>query len=415
MEIEFNTRKKLQAVLWQISQLLLSDFPHSSSESALDLIKVYFDQQLNRLDRAANATDRNVLVQTCITINERIHQHLPILGFLLRSTNIRNYFEAYHSLVEMALALIGPNAKVIVSSEWDFSPLTYPMTVSVLPDHVLIGMPSSESSNALILPLAGHELGHSIWRNERLENKWAAEVRRNTRDEMRSRWPAFQHAFPEHSSLKPTDDVLSNNMFLVHIQSGIVGLTLCQIEEIFCDATGIHLFGGSYAYGFHYLLAPSLGGARALEYPRLTTRAEFLATFGPIDLKTLGFVDYPAEFQDEQPSLAPRDEFISNAADAVAKNMGQKMYGEARQIVYSKAAKFAPDSSAQAEIIRMFEHGIPARMPRSLPDILNAAWAYVKSKAGTFNEDDRSLIDWISELTLKSIEVLEYRSRADNA
>jgi hypothetical protein len=125
MEIEFNTRKKLQAILWQISQLLLSDFPHSSSESALDLIKIFFEQQFNRLDRAAKSTDRKVLVQTCITINERIYQHLPYLGFLLRSTNIRNYFEAYHSYVGMAKALIGPNAKVIMSSQWNFSPLTY--------------------------------------------------------------------------------------------------------------------------------------------------------------------------------------------------------------------------------------------------------------------------------------------------
>jgi hypothetical protein len=181
------------------------------------------------------------------------------------------------------------------------------MTVSVLPDHVLIGMPSSESSNALILPLAGHELGHSIWRNEKLENQHAPQVRQQAKGEMKSQWQAFQRAFSEHSNLKPTDDELSNNMFLVHVQSDIVSLSLSQIEELFCDATGIHLFGGSYAFAFHYLLAPCLGGERPLEYPRLQTRAEFLATLGKVDLKSLGFADYTSEFQDEQPSLAPRE------------------------------------------------------------------------------------------------------------
>jgi hypothetical protein len=300
-----------------------------------------------------------------------------------------------------------------MSSEWDFSPLTYPMTVSVLPDHVLIGLPSTESANALILPLAGHELGHSIWRNEKLENKWAAEVRQNARDQLKSRWTMFQSAFPEHSSLRPTDDELSNNIFLVHVQSDILGLSLSQIEEIFCDAIGIQLFGASFAYAFHYLLAPSLGGPRALEYPTLASRAEFLANFGKIDLKALGFSDYASEFQDQQPNLAPRPDFISTAADNIGRTMGEKMYREAGQIVSSKAGRFVPDRDAEATILRMFEHEIPARMPRSLADILNASWAYVKKHASTFNENERGLIEWVSELALKSIEVLEYRSRVN--
>jgi hypothetical protein len=39
MEADFNTQKKLQAVLEQISQLLLSDFPHPSSQDALKLMQ----------------------------------------------------------------------------------------------------------------------------------------------------------------------------------------------------------------------------------------------------------------------------------------------------------------------------------------------------------------------------------------
>jgi hypothetical protein len=415
MEIEFNTRKKLQAFLRQISQLLLSDFPYPSSESALELIKGYFEQALTRLDRASLASNRNVLVQTCITSNERIRQHLPILGFLLRSTNIRNCFEAYHSFAGMASALIGPNAEVIMSSEWDFSPLTYPMNVRVLPNHVLIGMPSCESPNALVLPLAGHELGHSVWRVENLENKWVAAVRQKAIAEMKSRWPTFIQAFPEHSNLKPTDAELAGNMFLINIQSEIGNLSLCQIEELFCDATGIHLFGESYAYAFHYLLAPSLGGLRSITYPPLDLRAQLIAALGKLDLKSLGFADYGAEFRDAQPGLSSRDQFICAVADDITKSMGKEMYDEAEAIVLGKASQYVPNRASQAEIIRMFERGIPAREPMSISDILNAGWAYVRSNANTFNENERELIEWVSELALKSIEVLEYRSRAKNA
>jgi hypothetical protein len=83
MTLEYNTRKKLQAFVSQVEHLLLSDFPHSSTESALDLIRVFYEKQLNRLQRAINRGNHNILIQTCITINERIYQHLPLLGFLL--------------------------------------------------------------------------------------------------------------------------------------------------------------------------------------------------------------------------------------------------------------------------------------------------------------------------------------------
>jgi len=315
----------------------------------------------------------------------------------------------------MARALLGPAAEVIMSSEWDFSPLTYPMTVSVLPEHVLIGMPSSESSNALILPLAGHELGHSVWRKEQLESKWAREVHQGAKDCLQLRWSDFQRAFPEHAAVKPTDTELANNMFLVHVQSDIVGLTLNQIEEIFCDAVGSHLFGPSYACAFHYLLAPSLGGTRPIEYPPLAIRATLLASCSGINLNTIGFPAYAAEFQDVQPSLAPRDDFISRAADEIAKKLSQRMYDDARALVMTKARAFTPDYDSELAILRMFEAGIPSQSPRSLADILNASWTYVRDKASGFDEDERPLLEWISELALKSIEVLEYRSRIGHA
>jgi hypothetical protein len=152
-------------------------------------------------------------------------------------------------------------------------------------------MPSCESPNALVLPLAGHELGHSVWRVENLENKWVPAVLQKAKAEMKSRWSTFIRAFPEHSNLRPTDAELASNMFLINIQSEIGALSLSQIEELFCDATGIHLFGESYAYAFHYLLAPSLGGLRSITYPPLEIRAQLIATLGKLDLKSLGFAD----------------------------------------------------------------------------------------------------------------------------
>jgi hypothetical protein len=413
MDPDFNTRKKLQAVLGQISKLLLSDFPHASSEEALKLMQKYFLHQVRRLDAAKKSSIKRATIQTCITINERIYQHLPILGFLLRSTNVRNAFEAYYSLVEIAQALIGSKAKVVVSSEWDFSPLTYPMTVSVLPNYVLLGLPSTESMNSLVLPLAGHELGHSVWLNEDLENQNEIAVNNSAKEYLRNNWQLFQAAVPNFPALSPTDKQFQTNRLLVDLLSDIVTLTLSQMEETFCDALGVHLFGNSYAYAFHYLLAPSLGGTRAIEYPTLAIRAQNIAQ--SLNLDRIGFKNYPSEFEEKQPSLADRDKFIVDAADAIAIAMSFQMYISAQRIICKRAQRFASDEEAVAEILVMFKHNVPARNPRALSDILNAAWRYVDEKAATHDESKRPLFEWVSELVLKSVEVLEYKTRVDHA
>jgi hypothetical protein len=78
---------------------------------------------------------------------------------------VRNSFEAYDPLRELAHKLLDYKPAIILSSEWEFSPFTYPAISDDLPDFVFIGLPACEAGNALVLPLAGHELGHSIWRH----------------------------------------------------------------------------------------------------------------------------------------------------------------------------------------------------------------------------------------------------------
>jgi hypothetical protein len=276
-------------------------------------------------------------------------------------------------------------------------------------------MPSTESSNALIFPLAGHELGHSVWTSEDLESAFAPSVEEAARNFLKDNWSAFIGTNAEHAHVQPTDDELANNMFLKLEISDITQLALFQIEEIFCDAIGAHLFGQSYALAFHYLLSPSLGGDRPLEYPTLQSRADFIARFGGVDLTQHGFSDYKVDFTDRQPLMPKRQQFTSGAADALGVKLAQSMYDKAQAIILTKATDFAPDHAAQQSILTKFEHGIPAHSPRSLPDILNAGWAYFQANGATFDEKDRGLVEWISELILKSIEVLEYRSRTANA
>src|SRR3546814_10308475 len=76
-------------------------------------------------------------------------------------------------LVETA---VSPDARLIMSSEWKFVPFTFPMTLDWLPGFALVGGPAPESDNVLIVPLAGHEIGHSAWRSKQLKDQLMADL-----------------------------------------------------------------------------------------------------------------------------------------------------------------------------------------------------------------------------------------------
>ena len=410
MLLGYNTEKKLLSLIVRIDKLLLSDFPHKDSKSALNLLKVFFERHLARLAKAEKSAKPDTIVNVCITINERIYEYLPLLGFILRSTNIRNDFEWFYAILELSKRLIGQNAKVIISSEWDYSPLTFPLTISVLPNFVFLGLPSSESSNALILPLAGHELGHSIWQNEGLEELISPDIDSAVKAELLKQWQEFLIRYPEFDDLEPDLVSIEGDLFIVEIISDIVKLAVTQCEEIFCDACGVRLFGQGYIHAFHYLLAPSFGGYRSLEYPMLPVRARILSDFSGINLKEMGFQSYEDEFTDKNPSLFPRDDFKSRIADKIAEDMAQEMFKYAQEAIADRAP--APNVKAQETILKMFRAGIPSNQPTSLADVINAGWSYVVAQRGEWNERDRPLFEWVSELVFKSIEVLEYQQKS---
>ena len=180
-------------------------------------------------------------------------------------------------------------------------------------------------------------------------------------------------------------------MFLAVTVRDISRLTLGQMEETFCDAIGLKIFGDSFVHAFHYLLAPGLGGERSLFYPPLPTRAQFMVDHGGLDFPRLGYPDFPSEFQELQPNLSPDRKFISRAADEIAKAMAADLYVEATNKITQTASDLVPDKSAEAEIPTMFKRGIPSRQPRSLSDILNAGWAFVRTEGETHDSGERPL------------------------
>ncbi len=117
-----HARDRVAAALEEIERLMQSEFPSQPPKDAMDILRDKFKESALALDRIEPTTPAHIIHTECNASLERLFVSVPILGFILRSTNVRNGFEAYGPLLRLAECLMGSNAKLIVSSEWEFSP-----------------------------------------------------------------------------------------------------------------------------------------------------------------------------------------------------------------------------------------------------------------------------------------------------
>ena len=160
-------RERVKSFLQEIVRLKDCDFPHPHSKAAVDLISQVIGQRAATLDGLSPANSPDVIKVACSEAFIQIYNYHPLLGFILRSTNIRNSFEVYKPLLNISRQILGTDTKLILSSEWEFSPFVF-NPISDLPSFVLMGLPACESGNPLLTPLAGHELGHTTWQKQNL-------------------------------------------------------------------------------------------------------------------------------------------------------------------------------------------------------------------------------------------------------
>ena len=170
------TRQQLHGLLEEIDGILGGEFPYEHSRDSLSELKKRFLDCADQLNLAEKSSDSSLIENTCSTVAEEIRWSIGPVGFFLRSTNVRNAFEAWGPLLRLARRLLGPDTKLVISSEWEFFPFTF-IGLSAFPGFVLIGLPAPESSNPFFLPIAGHELGHNVWAKEKLEQKLQSQLR----------------------------------------------------------------------------------------------------------------------------------------------------------------------------------------------------------------------------------------------
>jgi hypothetical protein len=404
LSLEFSPAR-VRAFLDEITKLKASDFPYPHSEQALLSIERVFEEFLGHLEKLDKDSDPQTIRAACVAEVSGLFDYLPILGFILRSTNTRNAFETYGPVLRLCQKILGPNAKLLISSEWEYSPFTY-TRVTHLPNFVLIGLPAHESSNPLLLPLAGHELGHTIWVDRNILGDFAQPIEKVIVEAITGpRWAEFRELHPEVKDKGAvTEDLIVRQTWLP-----AADWAARQAEETFCDMIGLRIFGESYLQAFAYLLSPRLVGVRSVIYPNFRRRVSDLSN----GAKVFG-VKMPTKYSDlfedfnEPPHYERNKRFLLSLADNASEQQGSDLIALANKIVLGADVPL-PSDDKTAEIYKDFELIAPAQSAVSLANILNAGWRAFHDEnlwSGITQVKSRKAV--LKELLLKSIEVLEY-------
>jgi hypothetical protein len=391
-----SARRRVRAFVDQIAELEASDFPHRDGLDALGVIRTELEYYLTHMlsDFPATLSDQ-VVDGVCAEISYTVSRYTDVLGFILRSTNVRNAFEVQYPLKRLVAQVISPEARLIMSSEWNYVPFTYPMTLDLLPDFVLVGAPAPESGNVLLFPLAGHEIGHSAWRVQNLETLLQTEVSR-----------AVANAIDADAEAKAR--VLGRSgEGLDDLQNVVLGTALKQLEEIFCDLFGLYVFGASYAYAYEYFMAPG-GGKRSPLYPSSSERIGYLLTGAKalqIDIEPELF----GRWRQSTPRKGVDPDTLAFADEAVAEVFPSLMR-QTFEILRNRQVE-PPRTGAVDQIIAAFTSQVPYDDDATFPEIVTAGWRYLRDRGGLSELADQPEYEMLGELMLKSIEVAEFRAR----
>jgi hypothetical protein len=399
--------ERFRAFLAEVTRLKEIEFPYQDSKDALERLGGKFEQMLLWLKGFDANSHPDIVNQACAVALSDVAGYLPLLGFVLRSTNVRNAFEVYGPLLRLACQVLEPQTKgaihLLLSSEWEYSPFVevYPD----LPDFVLIGLPATESSNPLLTPLAGHELGHPLWVRRRLANQIQPRVQQEVITSINRRWIDYQKTF---STVKITPAELTTNLLALQTWEKSMQWAMKQSEESFCDFVGMRIFGRSYLDAFSYLLSPGLPWPCSPHYPDTLRRIDNLVTASQAYGVALDR-DYRALFRGQgNPNYTPEDHFqLTVAIDAVQAIMPDLIRSADVAIASAGIA-----AASEKEVERIYERYlkiVPAEHVKCLADILNAGWKAFENRGrwaeSIEDESDKDLT--LKDLVLKSIEVFE--------
>lgn len=365
--------EKISNAIRHIEEVNSRHFPHDGSEKALSQLRESLSMQRELLTAAQYSSDE-VARSAAMDANIELSDILQSLGLVVNSSNTSTPLEIHGPLSEVVRKLLDQEYELIFSFTWDYSPFLF-LPDTLKDNFVIISMPASEAENALIIPAAAHEVGHSafdIYRGSLILKIGAA----------------------VQSTLKDKG---------VEIQSDVQNLAEYQCEEIFADAVGVVLFGESYFNAMTYLLSPRVTRYRSPVYPSLRSRISYMyrsAAKVGIVVKE-GFEN----FFDTEECRADQSDHIS-LSDVIVEQVVDEFIETA--IRHCKSRDVHPPTGTDTGIAMAFMDGRPASGVKHLGDVLNAGWRVYNDEAFSCGRDKLS---YVSELVLKTFEIMEIEQK----
>lgn len=400
-------KRRYDAAISEIERLKQSEFPYAHIREALLQLETVFRNQRAQLDKLTPKSTPAVAKNACSQSLAYLFIYTPFLGFILRATNVRNAFELYAPVIRLARRLLGDKTKLLLSSEWDYSPFVY-LPTNDLPDCVLIGVPAFESANPLLIALAGHELGHNVWSEQNLGAKYDGKLRAEILAAIKGKhWTEFQTCFPH-----ATHDNLTTDMFVQPTWLPAHAFAKRQLEEVFCDMMGLRLFAEAYLHAFAYLLSPCLPGERTPYYPSIKTRVDYLLR-GAASIGVTAPADYVSLFDAQTAPSGPVTKVLVDVADLAIEALVDQVCLEARNIADGKGVPMRSPENIDT-VIHDLRMVMPSDGTAALTDLINAGWTLMHDAdlwvdVPQIQGEERIRV--LHDLVLKSCEVAEFSER----
>ena len=406
MTIYHSSKYKLRNIQRTIDSLLDGDFPLSAGRSALTKLRDVLSTFDGKLDLAQKQNDQDNLDLVAHNLSVKIYQVLPILGFVLRSTNVRNAFEMVEPLHRIAKAALQGNPQLILSSEWDYVPFAYPQSLDNLKSFIFIGLPASEAASALLMPIAGHELGHAVWRNRGIGAGLQGSLQMKCEEHYSKNMHDFQLHFTDYD---PKD--LVRRFKLDEAISESSKYASFQAEELFSDLFAYACFGASYLRAFSYVLAPGEGVIANPKYPLNSTRVNVIRKVAAEehvllpDSRALGF-------KPDGRRGDGRDQFVVRMAEAAVADTTDELWKTVLKIS-ERAPLVRPKPEEAVLHLKNLNVGIPSARAVCVGDIIIAGWQRYDeiTESGPTAKEVSEKLSQLNEVLLKTIEVFEYRRR----
>lgn len=399
--------QRLTAVYREIDRLHIEGLLLRDAELALQALRQQCQEQMYNV---ATASSDKALRTACGASLLRLREVLvPMLGMIVRSSNLRLAFELYYPLKRLVAILSGRNVEagpvLLLSSDWHYYPDTH---VGQSQDIVILGFPAVESSNSLIVPLFGHELGHNIWFDKSLKHEFDTRVSDLLRDMIvEEYWSEFLSQDFGPVKVANLQHIRDNDPQVADVVKNLATIALGQLEEYFCDAVGLRLFSEAYLKSLGYLCLPGFPQQNAV-YPQFRDRLRRLES-----LSGRIAVDWCVDA-----SQCYNYSVGGDAKSSIVRSVVELLIDDVQQLALDVLDnRLVPrrDPARVEHIADQFRKLVPASGRQNLTDLINAAWlvSHEQQTAHRYGLEMARWRDVVNQMTLKSCEVSEYHERVD--